>query len=225
MKKSLSKCYCILTIIFGLFTNAQNMKVVDTSSKPLANVLVFDREANLLTRTDIEGNFDKKDIEPIQDFYIFKQENALEDTIYSKNFSNNIILNNRTVQIPEVIISSVAKPNYIVIRGYFNNYITLNKKLNCYIDGIVEYTFDYKTKKHINSNLIQYRTFILKENNFDRKKIASFAFEDMIRIPELEKLTDPEEIKSNKNLVWKKNIDDQNNTADFEYSKEKLSNK
>ncbi|QOW11139.1 hypothetical protein Q73A0000_12605 [Kaistella flava (ex Peng et al. 2021)] len=226
MEKKLLKTYCVLTILFALFINAQNITVVDTNSKPLANVLVFDKDGNLLSKTDIEGNFDKKSIEPLQSSYIFKQENANEDAINSKEFTNDtIVLNNRVVQIPEVIISTISNPNYVVIRGYFNNYITLNNKLNCYVDGIVEYTFDYKTKEYINSNIIEYRTFVLKEKSNEGKEVSTFSFDTMVRIPELEKITQLDKLKDKKDVVFKTYIDVENDKTNVQYTSLRLQDK
>lgn len=226
MKKKLFKTYCVLTILLSLLINAQNIKVIDTNSKPLSNVLVFDKEGNLLSKTDIEGNFDKKSIEPLQNSYIFKQENAFEDTINSKEFVNDtIVLNNRVVQISEVIISTVSNPNYVVIRGYFNNYITLNNQLNCYVDGIVEYTFDNKTKEYINSNIVEYRTFVSKEKSNDRKEVSTFSFDTMVRIPELEKITQLEKLKNKKDVVFKTYIDVKTDKTDIQYTSLRLQDK
>lgn len=226
MKKNLRKTFYILTILLSFFIKAQNITIVDINHKPLANVLVFDKEGNLLSKTNIEGTFDKKSIEPLQSSYIFKQENANEDTINSKEFANDtIVLNNRVVQIPEVIVSAVSNPNYVVIRGYFNNYITLNNKLNCYVDGIVEYAFDFKTKKYISSNIIQYRTFVLKEKNVNKREISTFSFDSLVRIPELEKITQLEKLKGDKSFIFKTQFDVENDKTSIEYASLKLHDK
>lgn len=54
--------YLIFMLLFSI-ANAQEVKFISkTSNKPLANVLVFDKNGNVVTKTDINGVINKEEL-------------------------------------------------------------------------------------------------------------------------------------------------------------------
>ncbi len=190
--------------------SAQTLKLVSaTTGDPLSNVSFFSPNGELYTTSDVEGIVQREALLPMQASYVLVHDTYPLGTFTGKDLENATIkLNDRVTEIAPVIISS--KPaKYMTVRGHFNVYLTVNKEFNVYADGIATYVYDSNTRKVKDLYIEQYRSFARKNENEDRKKIASMVYTGFLKLPELERIGKMNEQKSNpKNKYKEVNNDD-----------------
>ena len=194
--KKLLLLQVILVLAIQVF-NAQSITFVsERNSKPLSKVSVFGKNGNLLAQSDIDGKIDKQTLNPPQEKYEIVYNNMSVATLpYSDFEKDQIKVNDRVKDIQPVVISS--KPaKYIYLKGYFNTYVVLNSKLTCYVDGVVTYIFDNKSKKIKNTDIQQYRVFRLINPEHDKKQVSTWEYKNFLKIPDIK---DAVNIESSKN--------------------------
>ena len=64
-------------------------------------------------------------------------------------------------------------------------YLTVNKQLNVYTDGIATYVFDNDSRKLRSMKIEQYRAFTKTTESQDRKKVASMVYDSFLQLPDL----------------------------------------
>ncbi len=194
------KFFLLLTIFaFAGLTAQQVVLQSARTNEPLSKVQIFNEAGKLLATSDIEGVIEKSDLEPAQNTYVLIYDGYKIASLNFTDFSKDIIkLNDRVREIEEVTIKTSNKAKYIVVRGHFNVYMTVNKELNVYADGIASYTFDNSTKKLRNAQVEQYRAFSIDQENADLKKTNTIAYQAFLKLPELENISKFEDPKSSK---------------------------
>jgi hypothetical protein len=160
MKKIFS---IILFVLFNIY-NSQSLTILsEKTNLPLTKVLIFGKDGDILATSDIDGKIDRQLINSDQEKFNLVHENISLGTFSYNEINKDIIkLNDRIKDIEEVVIKNNKPAKYILIKGNFNTYVTLNNRLNCYLDGIITYVFDNKTKKLKTSHIEQYRIFRLE---------------------------------------------------------------
>jgi hypothetical protein len=194
----------LLFFLFSLILiKAQTITFISQNTNlPLPKVSVFGIDGNILAISDIEGKIDKSLISKDQENFQLIFENESIATLPYSAFENSIIkLNDRTKNIEPVIIKNGKPAKYIIIKGNFTTYVTLNKKLNCYADGIVSYVFEQESGKLKSTNVLQYRIYTLKNAKNTKKNTSTWDYESFLKVPELKKAGDLEAYKSKKAII------------------------
>ena len=202
--------YCVLLILSILSSFAQQIKFVSLQdSNPLKNVLIFNPEGLLITNSDENGLIEIKLLPEKDHYFIANYNNVVQDTVRLKEIKNNTFyLDTKIINLSEVVISKNNKnAEIIVVEGYFNNIITNNKRVTGYIEGKIQYLFDYNSKKYKDKKLLQYRIFKVKNSNVNHKEIETYDF-DSYKLPELKKIADFNSLKAK--FKYDEKIDNQN---------------
>lgn len=187
MKTKLS----ILLLIFITFMNAQTIQFISKSTEdPLPKVSVIGKDGDILAYSDIEGKIDKKFITKDQEeFQLIYENESLSKLPYSA-FENPIIkLNDRVKEIEAVVIKKGDKAEYLHVTGNFTTYVTLNKGLNSYADGVVTYIFERETGKLKSTNVLQYRVYENKSATNEKKKVATYDYGPFLTVPKLKEVS------------------------------------
>mgnify|MGYP004522752609 CR=1 FL=1 len=200
------KKHQILTLLFVLLfsiTHAQTITFIsEKTNQPLPKVSVFGKDGNILAFSDIDGKIDKQLIKPDQEKFQLVYDNISVATLSYSDIDKDVIkINDRIKDIETVVIKNNKPAKYILIKGNFNAYITVNNKPNCYADGIVTYIFDNKTKKLKSTNVEQYRIFSLSDASTDKKKTSFWDYANSLDLPKLKYVGNPDELNiKNKNI-------------------------
>lgn len=193
MKKSLLLLF--LTFALGLF-NAQTITFIsEKTTKPLPRVSVFAKDGSIVAYSDIDGKIDKNLIKQDQEKFQLVYDNVVLAQLTFSEINKDVVkLDDKIKDIEPVVIKNNKPAKYILIKGNFNTYVTVNNQLKSYADGIVTYIFDNKTKKLKSTNVEQYRIFALQtEVN------GSFlSYTAGLEIPRLKYVGNPEEYKTEK---------------------------
>ncbi|MBB6371459.1 hypothetical protein [Chryseobacterium shigense] len=200
MKRSFQ--ICILFIFLFSLMQAQTITFIsEHTDRPLPKVSVFGKDGSILAFSDIDGKIDKQAIPPSQEkFQIVYNNFPVALLSYSEINQDVIKLNDQVKEIETVVIRNTKPAKYIVIKGNFNAYVTVNNKLNSYADGIVTYIFDNKTKKLKSTNVEQYRVFRLDSKN-EKKETSTWDYGNSLQLPKLKNVGNPEEYKTKRNTI------------------------
>lgn len=194
--------YTVFIFLFS-FIQAQTITFVsEKTDKPLPKVSVFGKDGSILAYSDIDGKIDKKVLSPDQEKFQLVYNNFPVATLSYADFSQEVIrINDQVKEIEAVVIKNTKPAKYILIKGNFNAYVTVNNKLNSYADGVATYIFDNKTKKLKSANVEQYRVFRLADVKEEKKQTASWDYGSSLQIPKLKNVGNPEEYKTKKNTI------------------------
>lgn len=193
-----------ILFVFALqFFNAQAITFVsEKNNKPLPKISVFGKDGSILAYSDIDGKIDKSLLKPDQEKFQLIYENIPVATLAYSDFDKDVIkINDRVKDIETVVIKNNKPAKYALIKGNFNAYVTLNNKLNCYVDGIVTYIFDNKTKKVKSANIEQYRIFRLENAKNEKKEMGSWDYNSFLELPKLKSVGNVEEYKQKNTKV------------------------
>lgn len=173
------KTQLILFLFLSCFAFSRQFVIKDKILKTsIENVLVMDKNNQIIGKTNSNGAIQLSEKEP---FYILFHQDYDVDTIFSKNFhlKEHFLNPMKTKDIEEVVMNVQVK-DFVLVEGYFNNYISLNGSIIRYNDGILQYIFNRKTKKLHAKNIIQYRSFSLQEeeneDNYAKLRLPDFKF-------------------------------------------------
>lgn len=185
--------FCLVSI----FTNAQTITFIsEKNNKPLPKVSVFGKDGSILAYSDIDGKIDKQSLAPSQEKFQLVYNNFPVATLSYSDFEQPIIkINDQVKEIETIVIKNNKPAKYILIKGNFNSYVTVNNKLNGYADGIVTYIFDNKTKKLKSTNVEQYRVYRLIDPKQEKKQTASWDYGNSLEVPKMKKIGNLEEYK------------------------------
>lgn len=192
-----------LTLLFVLvlnFFNAQTITFVsEKTNLPLPKVSIFGKDGSIIAYSDIDGKVDRKSLNSSQEKFQLVYDNlSLGKFSYAELDKDVVKLNDRVKDIEAVVIKNNKPARYILIKGNFNTYVTLNSKLNCYTDGIITYVFDNKTKKLKSTNVEQYRIFRLEDAKNEKKETSSWDYNSFLDLPKLKDVGNIGEYNSKK---------------------------
>lgn len=192
-----------LTLLFVLllnFFNAQTTTFVsEKTNLPLPKVSVFGKDGSIVAYSDIDGKVDRKSLNSSQEKFQLVYDNLSLGTFSYAELDKDVVkLNDRVKDIEAVVIKNNKPARYVLIKGNFNTYVTLNSKLNCYTDGIITYVFDNKTKKLKSTNVEQYRIFRLEDAKNEKKETSSWDYNSFLDLPKLKDVGNIGEYNSKK---------------------------
>ncbi|EJL70779.1 hypothetical protein [Chryseobacterium populi] len=192
-----------LLILLINFVNAQTITFIsEKTNKPLPKISVFGKDGSILAFSDIDGKIDKQLLDPSQEKFQLVYDNFPIATLSYADFDKEIIkVNDRVKDIETVVIKNSKPAKYILIKGNFNSYVTVNNKLNSYADGIATYIFDNKTKKLKSTKVEQYRIFRLTDAKNEKKQTSSWDYGNSLNLPKLKNVGNPEEYKTKNNII------------------------
>ena len=193
----------ILFVLLFSFTNAQTITFIsEKNNKPLPKLSVFGKDGSILAYSDIDGKIDKQALNPSQEKFQLIYDNFLVATLSYAELDHDIIkVNDQVKEIETVVLKNNKPAKYIIIKGNFNAYVTLNNKLNCYADGIVTYVFDNKTKKLKSTNAQQYRIYRLEDPSEEKKQTSLWDYGNSLNLPRLKKIGSPEDYKNKVTVI------------------------
>ncbi len=221
----MKRFFLFFILVFSFVLKAQNSNVVsELSGKPVPKVIVFGQNGNILTTTDIDGNFDRQLLLPKQENYQLVLNNtALGDFSYDELNKDRITINEKIKNIEAVVIKNNKPAKYLFLKGNFNTYVTVNGSLNVYGDGVVTYIFDNKSKKLKKTKIEQYRVYSVETPSQNAKKLDTWAYNGFLDVPKLKYVSDIEELKDGTRYKYKelKGL----NKDEIEFSREALQEK
>jgi len=196
----------LLSLLFVLFLNfvcAQTITFLsEKTNQPLPKVSVFGNDGSIVAYSDIDGKIERKTLTPSQEKFQLVYENISLGTFSFAELDKDMVkLNDRVKDIEAVVIKNNKPAKYVLIKGNFNAYVTLNNRLNCYVDGIVTYVFDNKTKKVKSTNVEQYRIFRLENAKNEKKQMGSWDYNSFLELPKLKSVGNIEEYKQKNTKV------------------------
>lgn len=202
----------LFIILFSVF-NAQTISFVsEKTGQPLPKVVVFGKDGNILATSDIDGKIEKSSLNADQEKFQLVYDNMAIAKLSFDEINKDVVkLNDRVKDIEAVVIKNSKPAKYVFVKGNFNAYVTVNGKLNCYVDGIATYIFDNKTKKLKSKNIEQYRVFRLENPSTDRKQTSLLDYNAFLDLPQLPNVGNIDEYKNRKATIkeLKGNIKDE----------------
>ena len=193
----------LFVLLFNLFNAQTTTFLSEKTNLPLPKVSVFGNDGSIVAHSDIDGKIERKSLTPSQEKFQLVYDNLPIGTFSFAELDKDVVkLNDRVKEIETVVIKNNKPAKYVLIKGNFNAYVTLNNKLNCYVDGIVTYVFDNKTKKVKSQNIEQYRIFRLEGAKNEKKETGSWDYNSFLELPRLKNVGTIEEYK-NKNTKLK----------------------
>lgn len=196
----------LLSLLFVLllnFVSAQTTTFLsEKTNQPLPKVSVFGKDGSIVAYSDIDGKIERKTLTPSQEKFQLVYENLSLGTFSYAELDKDVVkLNDRVKDIEAVVIKNNKPAKYVLVKGNFNAYVTLNNKLNCYVDGIVTYVFDNKTKKVKSTNIEQYRIFRLEGAKNEKKETGSWDYNAFLDLPGLKNVGNIAEYKNKKATI------------------------
>lgn len=196
----------LLSLLFVLllnFVSAQTTTFLsEKTNQPLPKVSVFGNDGSIVAHSDIDGKIERKTLTPSQEKFQLVYENISLGTFSFAELDKDVVkLNDRVKDIEAVVIKNNKPAKYVLVKGNFNAYVTLNNKLNCYVDGIVTYVFDNKTKKVKSTNIEQYRIFRLEGAKNEKKETGSWDYNAFLDLPALKNVGNIAEYKNKKATI------------------------
>jgi len=196
----------LLALLFVLLLNFISAQTTtfrsEKTNQPLPKVSVFGKDGSIIAYSDIDGKIERKNLTPSQEKFQLVYENISLGTFSYAELDKDVVkLNDRVKEIEAVVIKNNKPAKYVLVKGNFNAYVTLNNKLNCYVDGIVTYVFDNKTKKVKSTNIQQYRIFRLEGAKNEKKEMGSWDYNSFLDLPKLKSVGNIEEYKQKNTRV------------------------
>lgn len=189
----------LFVLLFNLFNAQTTTFLSEKTNLPLPKVSVFANDGSILAHSDIDGKIERKTLNSSQEKFQLVYDNLSLGTFSFAELDKDVVkLNDRVKEIETVVIKNNKPAKYVLIKGNFNAYVTLNNKLNCYVDGIVTYVFDNKTKKVKSQNIEQYRIFRLEGAKNEKKETGSWDYNSFLELPRLKNVGTIEEYKNKK---------------------------
>jgi hypothetical protein len=184
MKKSLLLLF--LTFVLNLFTAQTITFISGKTNKPLPKVSVFGKDGSILAYSDIDGKIEKQSLKPDQEKFQMVYDNVILAQLSFSEINKDVVkLDDKIKDIEPVVIKNNKPAKYLLIKGNFNAYVTVNNLLNSYVDGIVTYVFDNKTKKVKDIKVQQYRIFSLENATFEKKQTGVWDYSMFLDLPKL----------------------------------------
>lgn len=198
MKKT--QLLSLLFVLLFTFISAQTTTFLsEKTNQPLPKVSVFGKDGTIIAYSDIDGKIERNTLNPSQEKFQLVYENLSLGTFSYAELNKDVVkLNDRVKDIEAVVIKNNKPAKYVLVKGNFNAYVTVNGKLNCYVDGVATYVFDNKTKKVKSTNVEQYRIYYLETAKNDLKQMGSWDYSSSLEFPKLRDVGNIGEFKSKK---------------------------
>lgn len=194
--------YLLFVLMLNFFNAQTTTFLSEKTNQPLPKVSVFGNDGSILAYSDIDGKIERKSLTPSQEKFQLVYDNVSLGTFSFSDLNKDIVkLNDRVRDIETVVIKNNKPAKYALVKGNFNAYVTLNSKLNCYVDGIVTYVFDNKTKKVKSLNIEQYRIFRLEGAKNEKKEMSSWDYNSFLELPKLKTVGNVEEYRQKNTKV------------------------
>lgn len=176
----------LLLLVVNFFFSQSITFVSQKTNLPIPKVSVFNKEGNIVAYSDIDGKIEASALKQGEENFKLVYENlALAELSYAEINKDVVKLNDRVKEIEQVVIKKTKPAKYLLIKGNFNAYVTLNNKLNCYVDGVATYVFDNKNKKVKDIKVEQYRIFRLENASNDKRETNSWDYNSFLDLPAL----------------------------------------
>lgn len=176
----------LLLLVVNFFFSQSITFVSQKTNLPIPKVSVFNKDGNIVAYSDIDGKIEASALKQGEENFKLVYENlALAELSYAEINKDVVKLNDRVKEIEQVVIKKTKAAKYLLIKGNFNAYVTLNNKLNCYVDGVATYVFDNKNKKVKDIKVEQYRIFRLENASNDKRETNSWDYNSFLDLPAL----------------------------------------
>ncbi len=196
--------FSFLFLLIINFFFSQTVKIISSDdSAPIEGVVLMNKAGEYLGKTNVNGEIDES-LAKNTDFLLMNHPLIIADTLFINKIVNGEYKTKtiKETKIPEVNIVSSNK-DFIIVKGYFNSYVTNNSEFNIFVDGIIEYVFDRKTGQYKSENIREYRSFILdKKKDESRKEVASYVFDDLLKLPEMKVINLLNDSENNFNKIY-----------------------
>lgn len=192
----------LFMLLFNVFNAQTTTFLSEKTNQPLPKVSVFGKDGTIVAHSDIDGKIERNTLTPSQEKFQLVYENLSLGTFSYADLDKDVVkLNDRVKDIEAVVIKNNKPAKYVLIKGNFNAYVTLNGSLNCYVDGIATYVFDNKSKKLKSTNVEQYRIFRLEKVSNEDKQTSSFDYNTFLNLPLLKDVGNIAEYKSKRATI------------------------
>lgn len=197
--------YLIFMFLFSI-TNAQEITFISkTTNRPLSNILVFDKRGNVITKSNINGIINKENLTK-EDYYLLSHGNSITDTLKVADLGKNTFyISDKVIEIKPIYLEKKEGVKEYYIKGYFITYVLMNKKFNCYADGIITYKINKQENKVENEYVNQYRVFTLKNAEQKYKSVASFDLKMQMKLPKLDASENIKAVMNNERYSFSEN--------------------
>jgi hypothetical protein len=136
-------------------------------------VALYDEQENLISISDENGtlslNIIKNKNLKVNDLIKIKHLSYETKYLNIQNLysSSDILLDRKSISLPEILITSKSSFNYIKLKGYYRSYSIIENELSEYMDGIIEIYFPKTTDQNILFNRVQERAMSRKVKSND----------------------------------------------------------
>ncbi|MDN3594208.1 hypothetical protein [Zunongwangia endophytica] len=218
-----SKFIIIAMLLIALSGYSQIQFVNKTSSEPIPNVKVFNKDGKILSVSNSNGisRFKKNELLKNDTVNIFHSNFEIKYLPYKDLLKKDRFLLSPSdyENLQEVVITS-KNPRYLKITGYYISYQLIDNKPQSFSDGIIEYFIDTKKSKVKDYNIKESRIFKDKSYISELKKakpkavsmlgsnLLPFTFEEEILLSEWKNRD--ETFSEMLNEDWVGNIENEN---------------
>jgi len=193
------KIATLLIFVVNFFYSQTTTLVSQKTNLPIPKITVFSKEGDIVAFSDIDGKIDRSALKHDEENFKLVYDNlALAELSFEEMNKDVVKLNDRVREIEQVIVKKTKPAKYFLIKGNFNSYVVVNNKLNCYVDGVVTYVFDNKSKKVKSTNIEQYRIFWLESAANEFRKMGSWDYSSSLELPKLKDVGNIYDYKSKK---------------------------
>lgn len=180
------KIATLLIFVVNFFYSQTTALVSQKTNLPIPKITVFNKEGDIVAFSDIDGKIDRSALKHDEENFKLVYDNLTLAELSFEEINKDVVkLNDRVREIEQVIVKKTKPAKYLLIKGNFNAYVTLNNKLNCYVDGIATYVFDNKNKKLKDIKVEQYRIFRLENASFEKKETGAWDYNSFLELPSL----------------------------------------
>ncbi|MDR3273166.1 MAG: hypothetical protein LBT29_06780 [Flavobacteriaceae bacterium] len=156
--------YLFLFLLISFILNAQVRFVNQTTRQSVSNVTLLSNDGKIIGGSDIYGNFD---IAAVNNEVKITDSDTVE-AVHSDFVPQKFIWNDLKTasvgyltplkEIKEVVVTGKQK-EFLVLKGYFYSYSSVDDSPWAFSDGIVEYYISKDKNKVVDFNIVENRTF------------------------------------------------------------------
>jgi hypothetical protein len=170
--------FFLLFLLISLVVNSQVKFVNRATEQPISNVSLLSNVGKIIGVSDTYGKINIADIN--SEFVIVDSDTieAVQPDFISQKLTwndlkkTNIIYLSPLKNIEEVVVTG-KKQEFLMLRGYFFSYQSVDDIPEAFSDGMVEYYISLTKNKIVGFNIKENRTFERKDST-QKKKIIQF---------------------------------------------------
>ncbi len=182
-------------IFFTLFTcliiKSQEVTILtEETHLPVQGIILLDDQYEYVGITDLEGTVQWDQSSLDSQYYLIDNPQIESDTLYLNQLKNNTfyVRELESIQLNDLAVTNSPK-EYLIIEGYFTDYVTNDHSFNIFVDGIMRVVVNNKTFKIKDTEVLQYRVFKLKETSDpNSKELDEMIFDTRVELPSLKVL-------------------------------------